>query len=318
VGRNVAPDDLAIAERDPPPSRNLGTTRDTLTLPRGGRLGILTIPEALYFREHGAPQLGLDTITNSADDRYLCSGQEISLTRSPTSGSSTVNALGESMRKILQRKPSSAPPSPPPSRGVSVAQKTTPTTSREDPAGALTESALHWAFSVPKPPDAAGPAQLQGTEAAAQLASVAAPFPYAKLWEANAITMTDVEDDGMPPDQRTCAVKHMELAVSIIAVNHLPQADILGKCDPYVTLSFFEQKFNTAVHRNCLDSTFDEIFIVFVHGNNVALAKNEVKHGDFHKSVHLALLYTSGDTILKSQFPNAFTMGRNSGFWAGF
>ena len=277
VGINVASDDLAIAQRDPPPLRNLGTTRDTLTLPRGGS-GILTIPEAVCAGEHGAPQLSLETIPNSADDRYR-SGQEIFLTRSPTSGSSTVNALGDSMRKILQRKPSSAPPSPPPSRGVSVVPTTTPTTSQEDPpAGALTESALHSAFSVPKPPDAAGPAQLQGTEAAEKLASVAAPFPYAKLWEANAIAMTDVEDDGMPPDQRTCAVKHMELAVSIIAVNHLPQADILGKCDPYVTLSFFEQKFNTAVHRNCLDSTFDEIFIVFVHGNNVALAKNEVKH----------------------------------------
>ena len=77
----------------------------------------------------------------------------------------------------------------------------------------------------------------------------------------------------------------MQLAVSIIAVNHLPLADMLGKCDPYVTLSFFEQKFNTAVHRNCLDSTFDEIFIVFVHGNNAALAKNEVKYEDFQKAV---------------------------------
>ena len=73
--------------------------------------------------------------------------------------------------------------------------------------------------------------------------------------------------------------------MSIIKVNHLPKADIVGNCDPYVTLSFFEQKFNTAVHRNCLDSTFKETFIVFVHGNNVALTKNEVKHGDFHKSV---------------------------------
>jgi hypothetical protein len=163
-----------------------------------------------------------------------------------------------------------------------------PATPREYSAPALTESALHRAFGVPKPPDAAGPAQLHGTEAGAQLASVAAPFPYAKWWEANAIAMIDVEDDGMPPDQRACAVKSMELAVSIIEVNHLPQADILGKCDPYITLSFFEQKFNTAVHRNCLESAFDETFIVFVHGNNVALAKNQVE-------------------ILKSQSPSMFS-----------
>ena len=68
---------------------------------------------------------------------------------------------------------------------------------------------------------------------------------------------------------------------------------MLGKCDPYVTLSFFEQKFNTAVHRNCLDSTFDEIFIVFVHGNNAALAKNEVKYEEFQKAVSCISLQIS-------------------------
>ena len=115
----------------------------------------------------------------------------------------------------------------------------------------------------------------------------AAPFPFAEVWEANAVAMTDVEDDGLPPDQRACIMSHMELAVSFNAVNHLPQANVLGKCDPYVTLSFFEQKFNTAVHRNCFETKFDETFIVFVHGNNVALATNQVKqeNGNFQKSV---------------------------------
>ncbi len=109
-------------------------------------------------------------------------------------------------------------------------------------------------------PEAAGPARLdcsEGKERAAhedrQVAAVA-DFPYAALWEANAVAMADVEDDGMPPDQRACTVTHMEIAVSIDAVHHLPQADMMGKCDPYVTLSFFEQKFNTAVHRNCFEA----------------------------------------------------------------
>jgi len=109
-------------------------------------------------------------------------------------------------------------------------------------------------------PDAAGAARLDGSEGKDRAGhqdkqvAAAADFPYAALWEANAVAMVDVEDDGMPPDQRACTVMHMEIAVSIDAVQHLPQADMMGKCDPYVTLSFFEQKFNTAVHRNCFEA----------------------------------------------------------------
>ena len=83
--------------------------------------------------------------------------------------------------------------------------------------------------------------------------------------------MEDILEDGIPPDQRASSIAHAEYAVTIQSVAHLPQADRFGKCDPYVALTFFEQHYNTDVHKNCYDTSFDQTFVVFVHGANIAL-----------------------------------------------
>jgi len=91
-------------------------------------------------------------------------------------------------------------------------------------------------------------------------------FPFGDLWEVKPINMMDITEDGMPPDQRATTNMHKEFAVTIRAVSHLPQADVFGKCDPFVTMSFFEQEFCTDAKHNVYDASFDETFIVFVHG----------------------------------------------------
>ena len=47
----------------------------------------------------------------------------------------------------------------------------------------------------------------------------------------------------------TSLLRHLELAVTIKFVNRLPQEDAFGKCDPFITLSFFEQNYATEVHK---------------------------------------------------------------------
>ena len=87
--------------------------------------------------------------------------------------------------------------------------------------------------------------------------------------------MEDILEDGITPDQRASSIAHAEYAVTIQSVAHLPQADRFGKCDPYVSLTFFEQRYNTDVHKNCYDTSFDQTFVVFVHGANIQLAQQE-------------------------------------------
>lgn len=60
-------------------------------------------------------------------------------------------------------------------------------------------------------------------------------FPYARMWDAAAIDMLDILEDGLPPDERAANTPHLEINVTIKRVDHLPQKN------PFVVLSFFEQ-----------------------------------------------------------------------------
>jgi len=65
-------------------------------------------------------------------------------------------------------------------------------------------------------------------------------FPYARMWDAAPIDMLDILEDGLPPDERAAKTPHVDIAVTIKRVDHLPQRN------PFVVLSFFEQV--TATH----------------------------------------------------------------------
>ena len=85
--------------------------------------------------------------------------------------------------------------------------------------------------------------------------------------------MKDVNTDGMPPDQRASDTQHVQLHVTIESVSHLPKTDMgPGKCDPYVTLSFFDQKFKTGIRKVTYDAKFNETFRVFVHSESIKAA----------------------------------------------
>jgi predicted nucleic acid-binding protein len=101
-------------------------------------------------------------------------------------------------------------------------------------------------------------------------------FPYSCEWDAGPVHMKDIMEDGMPPDQRASDVEHLRLSITVKSANHLPKADAgFGKCDPYIELRFFDQKFRTKTHNMTYDAFFEETFSLFVHAENVKQAALE-------------------------------------------
>ena len=102
----------------------------------------------------------------------------------------------------------------------------------------------------------------------------AAQFPFADMFGApGSVDMRDITEDGMPPDQRASEASHVRLAITIKSVGHLPKLDSgLGKCDPFIELSFFDYTWQTTKRKLTYDATFEESFCVFVHSENVAAA----------------------------------------------
>ena len=99
-------------------------------------------------------------------------------------------------------------------------------------------------------------------------------FPFAQWWNAVPVKMKDIKTDGMPPDQRASKSQHVQLHVTIESVSHLPKMDIgLGKCDPYVTLCLFDQKFKTRIQKMTYDAKFNETFRIFVHSDSIMAVK---------------------------------------------
>jgi hypothetical protein len=52
----------------------------------------------------------------------------------------------------------------------------------------------------------------------------------------------------------------MQLRVKVRNIRHLPKMDAMGKCDPYVVLTFGSQKHQTAVKNSVYDPDYDEEF----------------------------------------------------------
>ena len=52
----------------------------------------------------------------------------------------------------------------------------------------------------------------------------------------------------------------MHLRVVIRNVRHLPKMDVMGKCDPYIILSYGNQKYQSTIKYNTYDPDYDEEF----------------------------------------------------------
>lgn len=60
----------------------------------------------------------------------------------------------------------------------------------------------------------------------------------------------------------------MHLRVVIKNVRHLPKMDVLGTCDPYVVLSFGNQKYQTSTKYNTYNPDYEEEFLFNVDDTN--------------------------------------------------
>ena len=203
--------------------------------------------------------------------------------RSLATGGTPALTLQKIVRRVKSLKSPQAPPPPPPETNgqalLSVASarkehndRCKQTANRQrgrflgenDPKRTSCEASVNQSVNSPgfSPSCVASPKE------------VAAQFPFADMFGApGSVDMRDITEDGMPPDQRASEASHVRLAITIKSVGHLPKLDSgLGKCDPFIELSFFDCTWQTTKRKLTYDATFEESFCVFVHSENVAAA----------------------------------------------
>ena len=83
----------------------------------------------------------------------------------------------------------------------------------------------------------------------------------------------------MRPYSHACHT-HVQLAITIESLNHCPKLDMgLGKCDPFVTIQFFDQSTETSKKKMTYNTEFDETFVFFVHAVNIENASGTFCRG---------------------------------------
>uniref|UniRef100_A0A7S0F0K5 Phosphatidylinositol-3,4,5-trisphosphate 3-phosphatase n=2 Tax=Hanusia phi TaxID=3032 RepID=A0A7S0F0K5_9CRYP len=93
--------------------------------------------------------------------------------------------------------------------------------------------------------------------------------------DARYIEQSDVLEDGFVPDQRAGPPPaHMMLHARKLAVRHLPQMDASARCDPFLVLTFDQQKTSTHVAKNVYEHAYHESFEFFVHEMQIDFAKS--------------------------------------------
>jgi hypothetical protein len=205
------------------------------------------------------------------------------------------NEAAKQELRLLQRarslqRPSIAPPEPPELKPVPGYHSATP----------ASLSPSHWATPISH-----RGAQRVLPPGQTRLGDDAFYFPYSHELDAGPVHMQDITEDGMPPDQRASDAEHLRLSITVKSANHLPKADAgFGKCDPFIELRFFDQKFRTKTHNMTYDACFEETFSLFVHAENVKQAALE-KDADRATAAGLAVefecfdfdLFGSNDSI---------------------
>lgn len=61
----------------------------------------------------------------------------------------------------------------------------------------------------------------------------------------------------------------VQLEIQKLAARHLPKADLLGKCDPFLRLEYGESVFETEVKKGVYDAEWDEKFVLDIASNQV-------------------------------------------------
>ena len=192
------------------------------------------------------------------DKKELCEECQDSISALAKSKEEKARAAVARARSLMQ--PNSRPPDPP--RTQCTQWEASGTTASK--AGPLSQETTLTSFQNTR-------GSLPGIAPGAQFF-----FPYSHEWDAGPVEMMDVTEDGMPPDERASDIKHAKVSVTIDTVLSLPKKDSgFGKCDPFVEVRFFEQKFRTRTHKMVYDATFSETFTFFVHAENVRAANME-------------------------------------------
>jgi len=87
--------------------------------------------------------------------------------------------------------------------------------------------------------------------------------------------MSDIVEDGLPPDQRAALHRphHVMLKVRVKNARHLPRANQLEfHSDPFVSISYFDEVYETQHVSSTLNAEFSETFDIFVHSAERTLA----------------------------------------------
>ena len=162
----------------------------------------------------------------------------------------------------------------------------------------------------------------RSTEKGLQLAK----GPYAHWSTDGTIDMEDVIEDGLPPDQRAGVnpTRHVMLKVLVRNALHLPRMNHLeidGTCDPFVSISYFDELYSTKHRTGTLDAEYGDTFDIFVHSAERTLALSAEAHSvgpavkcecwDWNRTLGSKLIGTKEITLselFSSPFPVEHTL----------